>query len=376
LGTPQGYGHPTWRHGCDEVVKEEAMNEDDFNDTLQAFSTMLEEEDPKISEIFAQMRAGELTEQEAMRLVMEHAVQNPTWGEEVESKALEAFQPMYEVDAIEHLPDRADILERWGMEEEDLIYIPGENRAPMLHPLVQGMIGELLQFDDDVPELRTGRMPEGVKPAVPVKTKSRNPVMIGAMLKQASEEVLAELQSAERDQAKALEDAIESGNNLAVKEIVTGSMAISVPGYEAGKAPAHRAVAQPPSQDIAKLSFKEKQELFTKALTSTQGRKSAAPVIADLVRDALRQSQIETRMGKKPSEDRDQRTASWTVEIYGTNGEMNPNFAYIDVAARAIARRLLAELGQKPIGSSNLALHVRPINQVNERIVGWEASIY
>jgi hypothetical protein len=352
------------------------MNEDDFSDTLKAFSDMLEDEDPRMAEIFEQMRAGELSEQEAMKLVMEHAVKNPTWGEEVESKALEAFQPVYEIDAIEHLPARAEILDRWGMEEEDLIYVPGKNRAPMLHPLVQGMIGELLQYDGDVPELRTGRLPEDALPAVPVKTRARNPVMIGAMLKQASEEVHAELKQAERDQAKALEAAIESGNSLVVKEIVTGSMAVSVPGYEAGKAPALREITTPPAQQLAKLSFKEKQELFTKALTSSQGRKSAAPVIADLVMENLRSSKIVTKLGVRPDKDRDQRTAKWTVEIYGNSDEMNPNFAYIDVAARSIARQLLTEYLQKPIVSNDLALYVRPINQVNERLVGWEAAIY
>ena len=352
------------------------IDENDFKNTLQAFSDQLEEEDPKMADIFARLRSGELDETAAMKLVLEAASENPTWGTDIESRALEAFQPVFQVDQIEHMPDRADLLDRWGMEEEDLIYVPGKNRAPMLHPLVQGMIAELLQFDGDVPELRTGRMPEEGTPAVPVKTKARNPVMIGAMLKTASEEVHAELKAAERDQAAALTEAVENSNNLVVKEILSGSMAVSVPGYEAGKAPALREVKVPEAQQLAKLSFKDKQELFTKALTSTQGRKSAVPVIADIVMENLRESKIVTHWGGMPKSGRDQRTAQWTVEIYGTGGEMNPNFAYIDIAARAIARKLASEYQEKPILSNDLALHVRPINMVNERLVGWEAAIY
>lgn len=352
------------------------IDEDDFKNTLQAFSDQLEEEDPRMADIFERLRSGELDEQAAMKLVLEAAAENPTWSNDMESKALEAFQPMFQVDQMEHMPDRAELLDRWGMEEEDLIYVPGENRAPMLHPLVQGMIGELLQYDDDVPELRTGRMPEDAKPAVPVKTKARNPVMIGAMLKQASKEVHAELKQAERDQAFALTEAVENADSLVVKEILSGSLAVSVPGYETGKSPALREVSTPDAQQLATLSFKDKQELFTKALTSTQGRKSAVPVIADIVMENLRESKIVTHWGGKPKDDRDQRTAQWTVEIYGTGGEMNPNFAYIDVAARAIARKLTSEYLEKPIVSNNLALHVRPINMVNERVVGWEAAIY
>jgi hypothetical protein len=376
LGTSQGHHHPARRDGRGEV-EEEMIDDDDFEKTLRAFSDQLEATDPRMADIFRRLREGDMDEQEAMKEIMSFAAEHPEWGEGLHEEAIKAFQPVFEqeITAIEHLPDREEILERWGMTEEDLVYVPDENRMPQLHPLVQGMIAERLQFDGDLPELRTGALPEGGTPAVPIKTASRNPVAIGAMLKKASEEVHAQIMLAQAEQQAALGEALESGNALAVQEVI-GRPPVKVEGYEAGKAPALRTVEAPTTQELVSMSFKEKQELFTKALTSTQGRKSAVPVIADMVATKLRESQIPVRLGSKPKTGVDQRSAQWTVEILGSQNEMNPNFSYLDIAARSIARQLVVHYLKKPLHSDNLALFVRPINTVEERIVGWEAALY
>lgn len=355
------------------------IDEDDFAETLRRFSDQLEALDPRIEDIFQQLRAGYLDETEAMKQIMEFAAESPEWGASVEAEALKAFQPSIlqeGMTSLAALPDRGDFLDRWGMEEEDLIYQSAPNRAPQLHPMIQGMIGELLQYDGDVPELRTGRLPEDGSPAVPVKTKARNPITIGAMLKTASAEVHAELKDAEVTQAAALTTAMEAGNAVAVKTILDGSMAVSVPGYEIGKSPALRKVEAPDSHELVRLTMPEKQELWYKALTSTQGRKSAVPVIADLVMDDLRGKGLDVQWGRPPGAQATQTDAEWTVEIFGSKDEANPHFSYIDVAARSLSRKLQTDLDKKINTTNKLALHVRPINTVEERVVGWSASLY
>lgn len=354
------------------------IDDDEFAKTLKQFSDQLEDMDPRIADIFLQLREGYIDEKEAMKMIMAFAAESPDWGSTVESEALKAFQPLVDggVTDLAHLPDRDDFLDRWGMAAEDLIYQSAPNRAPQLHPLVQGMIAELLQYDGDVPELRTGRLPEDGTPAVPVKTMARNPVAIGAMLKQASEEVHAELKSAEVDTAAMLTEAVESGNKVEVQDIMSGSLAVSVAGYEAGKSPSLRTVEKPDNHALIRLSLVEKQELWHKALTSTQGRKSAVPVIADLVMTDLRDNGLDVRFGQPPSSGADQTDAQWTVEIHGSKDEANPRFSYIDIAARSLARKLQTGLDKKINTSEQLALHVRPINTVEERVVGWQASLY
>jgi len=355
------------------------IDENDFAETLRRFSENLETLDPRIADIFQQLRAGYLDENEAMKQIMAFAAESPEWGATVETEALKAFQPMMRQEGMNSLmvlPDRGEFLDRWGMVEEDLIYQSAPNRMPQLNPLIQGMIGELLQYDGDVPELRTGRLPEDGSPAVPVKTKARNPIAIGAMLKTASAEVHAELKEAETTQAAALTSAMEEGDALAIKSLMSGSLAVSVPGYETGKSPAFRDVEAPTGQELARLTMPEKQELWYKALTSTQGRKSAAPVIADLVMDDLRKKGLDVQWGRPPNGQTDQTDAQWTVEIYGSKDESNPHFSYIDVAARSLSRKLQADLDKKINTNAKLALYVRPINTVEERMVGWQASLY
>jgi len=355
------------------------IDENDFAETLRRFSEQLETTDPRIADIFQQLRAGYLDETEAMKQIMAFAAESPEWGATVETEALKAFQPILQeggMTSLMALPDRGDFLERWGMEEADLIYQSAPNRQPQLHPMIQGMIGELLQYDGDVPELRTGRLPEDGSPAVPIKTKARNPIAIGAMLKKASEEVHAELKEAEVTQAAALTSAMEDGDALAVQQVLSGSMAVSVPGYETGKSPALRVVDEPDSHALVRLTMPEKQELWFKALSSTQGRKSAVPVIADLVMDDLREKGLDVQWGRPPGPQATQTAAEWTVEIFGSKDEANPHFSYIDVAARSLSRKLQVDLDKKINTTGKLALHVRPINTVEERVVGWSASLY
>ena len=79
------------------------------------------------------------------------------------------------------------------------IVMEHDNGASMLNPLVEAAITERSSIDGDVPECRTGPLPDGAFPAVPVKTTSPDPVLVGVMLQRASEQVREELKIASQE---------------------------------------------------------------------------------------------------------------------------------------------------------------------------------
>jgi len=350
-----------------------------FEECLQQLSTKLEALDPLLAEILQRAQAGEMDVQEAMGKILARSQNNPEWGEAIQREALQAFQPFLEEMAktpqVLALPDREKFLATWGMSEEDLIYQSGENRLPQIHPLLQGLMAERLQYDGDIPELRVGPLPEGGYPAVPVQTLSRNPVQIGAMLQTAREEVTEELTQVHAAQVSELTKAIQEGDVTALVS-KWGETVATTEGYSIGQAPALRVVREPDVFALAAMPFAEKQELFTQALTSTQGRKSATPVITDLIREILAPWCLRLGSHRGPGTQPVLAQARWSVEIFGGKSEMNPSFSYLDVAARALARKLKAELETQQCVPGAVTLYVTPINTVEERIVGWEALLY
>lgn len=276
---------------------------------------------------------------------------------------------------------RKEALSQWGLEEEDLVFQPDPDRPMvMLNPLYQALIMEVLQFDGDLPELRTGPLPEGGTPAVPVKTQARNPVMLGLMLKSASEKVHHQLQEANQKIREALESIASDtalapqNRSAAIRELV--NKPASIPGYAPGQRAQAVAIQNPSMEQMEKLSFSEKQEMFHKALTSTQGRRSAAPVIAKLVMSKFHQEGFSklTLVSRRSSEPTTK--VSWTVSIDGWKSELNPRFSYMDNAAGSLARRALEGIKFQATKETRIELMVQPVNTVSESRVGWALSVF
>ena len=356
-------------------------DEQEFLDAVWKFGDVILTENPKLGEMIEQARAGDLDPKEVVKEVWKVAARNPDFQEMLESSMFSAFGVESASTDLAHFPDREKMLARWGFTDEDLIFQPFEDRPDyqMLHPLLMGMIVELLQFDGDVPELRTGRLPEGGSPAVPVKTMARNPVAVGAMLRRASEEVAFELGAAQEEHdgkigrlIEAVGEASDQGiTGLVRQETERG---IAVAGYGPGQKAQIREVAAPSGADLARMPFPERQELAHKALTSTQGRRSAVPVISGMVMDSLHgEGYTALRIGQG---DVVFVEAEWAVQIDGGHGERNPNFNFIDTAARALAAKLRRGLAGKAGRFTRLKLSVAPLNTVAERRVGWRAVVY
>jgi hypothetical protein len=357
------------------------MSEDkDFLDTVARFGQEFLSKNPHLADLIETARAGAIDPKEVVKDVWRCAAENPDFQNTVEKALVEAFQ-VTPGTALAKLPDREKMLERWGFTDKDLVFQPFEDRPDykMLHPLLMGMIVELIQFDGDIPELRTGALPEGGSPAVPVKTMARNPVVIGAMLRRASEEVAFELGAAKTEQDQriaALIEALPEGDP-AVTGLVRQetNKAVAVPGYGPGQRAQIREVEAPTGAQLARMPFKEKQELAHKALTSTQGRRSAVPVIADLVFTAL--GPMVQGLAVVAGNTSDPfAEVEWGMQIDGNQSERNPNFNFIDTAAQSLTMKLRRELRAQDAWEGKYELVVAPINTISERRVGWRAALY
>jgi hypothetical protein len=353
-----------------------------FLEAIEKFGHEIFESNPDLKGVLQRFWSGEIDTNQAIKEVWRVAARSPDAESDLQRAMFDAFGVEPQSTDLAHFPDRERMLERWGFDDEDIVFVPNEERPDykMLHPLLMGMIVELLQFDGDIPELRTGKMPEGGAPAVPVKSVARNPVVVGAMLRTASQEVALELTAAQEEHDQKVAKMIEAvggagaqATGLVRQETERG---IAVPGYGPGQKAAIREVAAPTGAQLARMPFEERQELAHKALTSTQGRRSAVPIISQMVLDALHArgfTGLKVAVGEGPSLFAD---VEWTVMIDGGQGERNPNFNFIDTAARALTAKLGKALSGHASRYTSMYLLVAPINTVAERRVGWRAVLY
>jgi hypothetical protein len=260
-----------------------------------------------------------------------------------------------------------------------------------LNPLFVGALAEKLQFDGDIPELRTGPLPEGVSPAVPVDTDARNPVALGMMLGQASEEVKTLIEQHETERRTAIEavaasdgtnlsllkkhaDLVAAGPNAARDVALWGSQETDMPSYRRGMPVPARQVTTPQGKDIATVAKERAKEMTWKFFSTTAGRRTVVHTIGMLVSKRLAEQGIHAAWkGVGKSMDGEVVAAHlWKVNLSGP-GNSQENFAMVDTAAAALAVGLLRKLGdQRPEG---LQIEVSTVDAVADREVGWEARL-
>ena len=193
-----------------------------------------------------------------------------------------------------------------------------------LNPIYEAYLKERLQYDGDIPELRTGPLPEGATPAIPVVTDAMNPVLIGWLLTQAAEQIQHLL----------------SQNTT---ELV---------GYD----------ASPMAVDWETVSFLHmddatRQGYAKKFLTTTQGRRTATHTIERRVNTALGYTlqQSDTVVAEY----------EWTVNL---EDNPQPNFDFLSVASRAIAGGLKEYQGSW--------VRIKTVDRLSDKTVGWVGVLY
>lgn len=216
-----------------------------------------------------------------------------------------------------------------------------------LNPMYEARIAERAQFDGDVPELRTGAMPKGSMPAVPVDTTSLHPSLIGAELRLASEEVNEEMKLL-------AESSIESSTELALTQ--------DPQGYVRGQLPSFREASE---VSLATMSQEEKKKNTWHFISTTQGRNTGARLIEKRLVSELSKKGVRATIG-----DTSQEIYSWEIEISSGEKATHENFDYIGLVCSAFKRAVL-----RNIFANDLIIKVNSVNDIPSRRVGWSLSI-
>jgi len=346
--------------------------------SLQQFSDALAEKYPEVGEVIAALRAGEMDAVTATKRLMRFVAVEDV-GSEIEGLATEAFSSINEDQpAPLILFNRGDL----PIQGDPPPMVYEKDKIKRLNPLVEAAIAEQASFDGDVPQMRTGVLPEGARPAVPVETTARNPEAIGMMLDEASAEVAEEIREA---QEKHIQDAkliaVElEGQGVAGEaaiEVYRRQLPDSIPtgvtGYEAGKVPSKRDVGGPSGSALAKLTPEQRKRAAHRVLSTTQGRRSAKSVIEEMILVALASEGFE--MESRPEQPRVKGLvvyAEWSMNLGGPMATQS-NFSFLDTAAKAICQKLSKSLKEKC--PENPVLEVTTIDTVDVRKVGWAARV-
>jgi hypothetical protein len=351
--------------------------EPEVAEAIQRFSDALSEKYPEVGEVIAALQAGEMDEATAMKRLMRFVAEEEA-SPDIEGLAADAFSSLRSEEAFPVPFERPEAPVKG--EPPPIVYEDGPLRR--LNPLVEAAIAEQAQFDGDVPVMRSGELPEGARPAVPVETTARDPIAIGAMLETASAEVEEEIEKAKEEhvaKAKQIAEIAESqglGGELAIelfREQLPDAAPTGVPGYEAGKVPEKRSVVGPSGSALAKMTPEERKRAAFKVLSTTQGRRSAKPVIEELILAVLASEGFE--MNSRPEE-----RAAGNIEVYAEwsmnlGGPMatQSNFSFLDTAAKAIGQKLAKILRERSV--EHPVLEVTTIDAVDLRRVGWAARV-
>jgi hypothetical protein len=320
---------------------------------LQKAVSDLASSDPQAREIQARLNRGEITEEEATLQIVNVLSERP----EIEA-LVASLRP----------PDNGQ-------------------RLPRLDPLVQAGLVERLQFDGDVPEMRTGKLLPEASPAVPVVLTGRSPVAGGWMLQQASAELGAEVHAREAARMTEVAGFVEAAlpgmgkavTDLArvddphVEALVRGTSETDHPEYRRGQVPLARVTLVPSGSALAKLTPEESKEAAWKLLSTTQGRRSAQPVIEALILKELRKGNLSVEAATGAGGTVHVLAAhSWSLNLSG-KGSTQSAFSFLDMAGKVLAAGLRAKL---PLNPPPLALEVFPLDQLADRVVGWSARVF
>lgn len=342
----------------------------------------LRETDPDIMDILDKAKAGEMSEDIAMANLLEAVMSNPETAKRFQALMMRATAPLREV--AQRNPVNAPIA---GIPVD---FTPrGGQGIPGINPLMQGALVERVQFDGDMPELRTGPIGPGIAPAVPVQTTARNPVALGAMLGKASAKVQKELQIQAAERRLGIESAMaadptaltimrQHGALVAQEDAGTalaGTRETDPEGYRRGEAPKPIAVARPSGATLAKMTEPQRHEMAWRFLSTTQGRVSAVEIIRATIM-ALLQSRgldVEERaFDPKAARVQPAAYAEWSLTLAGP-GATQPAFALVDVSSKVLAQRLYQGLTEQT--EKHFYLEVEPVNRLADREVGWMARL-
>jgi len=318
--------------------------------------TRLLEETPGAAPILDALRTGRMAPEDAMVKLAEVAF------EAGHGEALVSASGQLEKVAREHTGPP--------------VVMTHDNGMDMLNPLMEAAIAERASLDGDVPEARSGPIPEGGYPAVPVLTDAMDPVVVGMQLEKASQEVEEEIRLQMEDhsstcglilsrvETEATEQGIGVSRALEVAKKNLPAIPTGVKGYKAGAVPALRKAQHVPATTLAALSDEQRRGYSYKALATSQGRTSLSGVIEKGSIDYLRAHSLNAVAGE-PHPDTAV-TTKWTVVLWGAE-DLAEGFNPITVAIHSMCSDVMETI----TGHEEVCIRVSPYHGITDRRFGW-----
>jgi hypothetical protein len=236
--------------------------------------------------------------------------------------------------------------------------VPHPTYGLRINPLTEAALAERLQFDEDIPELRTAPPDENTIPAVPI----RNPdgilsqVMLGLMLEQAKEDVI--------------------GRIKAVRENLTTDIAAIAPApseYPICAPPPVAVVPTPPATTALHLTRPQEQRLLWTTIATAKGIQTITPVMYDRMREHLQRQGIECLDGPIP----DGAILVWQHDASPPQGgaaDLNPSFAFLESTCRSVSTRLRRHCEEAGVARGTLT--VTPHRDIAARRSGWVVTFH
>tara|TARA_Y100000310_G_scaffold321557_1_gene379374 strand:- start:6605 stop:7624 length:1020 start_codon:yes stop_codon:yes gene_type:complete len=336
------------------------MSSSDPNDPVEILRgvTDLLDSVPGTGEILEKVMRGESAPEEAVAelfKLMAHA------GEvETLASASQALAVAVGVEHEDHSVDRPLIMDT-------------STGGKTLNPIYSAAVAERAFLDGDVPELRSGLLPEGASPAVPVLTTARDPIMVGAMLEKASAQVLEEMRFAIEDHGTkcvALLEAARKESTTALKKVTTNLPAppLGATGYEAGQLPALRSIEVPTTGELAALPDEKRREYAYKAVSTTQGRRSLSQGLQAGLKQRFEAAGVSLEEGTLPK--KGGVSSTWTVTLLGAE-EISEGFSPVEAAIES----MFSDLHERVLNLEHPVLEVVPFNGIADRRFGWTARV-
>jgi len=360
-------------------------------DAMHILTGKIMKETPEIFSVLEAVKRGDLGQAEGMEQLMELMIQQP----DLEVKLAKASSQV-----ISSLVGYSD------EEKENFAAMAGGfvsrggKGGLKVDPLYMAALIERGQFDGDIPEARTGPLPEDTLPAVSVQTKETNPVAIGKMMSTASKSLKKKIDKHEDRRQKELENfqqellggsetALMAKHSAALAKFGTdmshpaaldmlkwGSEETDLPEYPRGSIPAPIKKRTPRGGALLKLEKEEEQKLSWEVLSTTQGRRSVSGVLMNILLKELKKKGFKItgrELTKDVPEGQILASYDWSLGI-GGEASLQSSFDFVGLTARALIAGLVKKF-ETEIPKGPLFLEVGPLNELAKREVGWAARI-
>lgn len=334
-----------------------------MNQDLQTFMSFLKDTYPDFYQTIDQ--TIDLESETALTEIFQLLIDRPEISTALAEKLLS--EPSYtDVEESQEAPLALRTDKSLGDFTEENIILSDKAGSPRLNPIFEGLLMERLQFDGDVPELRSGALVDASHVSVAIDTTVSNPILLGSMIK-STEERLKHAYKSNKEEALAL---LMEENSKEEVSLVKSRISLEEASPEELKGSFGRGAPLVKSdyiesKSIFSLTKKERTQNAWKSFSSSQGRRSAIKAIEHMVYEHFANKDLQVNIANIPEYDL---VFDWTTTLQDKES-FQPKLSFISMVAKIFIKKIENKISSKDI--SNLTFKVSSINEIADRRVGW-----